>query len=251
MTIKEKARVHEPTERDFILAISKNPSDSKGYLDYIIFLEKFCVGKMWPEKEEESRKLSFLKAQLEGDVATMQKHAEYLNPNWLAVVSNVDIVNCGRNDPEYRKEMENWWESSQDWHPELTLDEYLANHPRFRMDFVCDKKWDQMAPTENSKVRFCGDCLKNVYFCEDIIEARELGNQGCCVGIDMGIRRKEHDLVGELSMFGRPSPEHVEENKNRHLPDRVSAKRIMKKASVHMKGKSVAEDWTNKGLYND
>jgi hypothetical protein len=181
----------------------------------------------------------------------MHQIASECNPNWLAVVSRPEITNCGRFDPEEQKRDEKWWEYVQSSHREETLEEWQKNHPSFRMDFVCTKKWNEMSPTENRKVRFCGDCQKNVYFCDNIIEARELGQQGCCIGIDVGVQRREHDLVGELAIFGRPTAEHKEENKQQGLPDRISSKRIMKKAEYNMRGKHVPDPTSVTDDYED
>jgi hypothetical protein len=230
-------------EYEYIKDLSRNPVNQEIYDAYREWLKKTIeetkVKKEfhWPTLMDQQQKLAFLEAQDADDYEKMQRIASECNPNWLAIVSRPTIVNCGRDDPEYDKEMETWWKMSKNFHREETLAEWLANHPSFRMDFVCSKKWHEMQATHDRKVRFCGDCEQNVYLCDNIVEARELGDQGCCIGIDIGIKRTPDDLVGELSIFGRPTPEHIEENKQRLVPDRISAKRIMKKVELNMVGK--------------
>lgn len=234
------------SEWDFIKAIAKEPSNQKLYDEYKEHLEEE-IKRRREDKDsynpivlpEYYRRLAFLKAQDEENYEKMQTIASECNPNWLAIVSRPNVINCKRPDPEEDARIEKWWNLGKDFRKESSAKEWQENNPSFRMDFVCHKKWNEMQPTENSKVRFCEDCEKNVYFCDNIVEARELGYQGCCIGIDVGVKRKEKDLMGECAIFGRPSAEHVEENKTEPMPDRISAKRIMKKAEFNMQGKGL------------
>ena len=241
-------------EEDYLNDISKDPGNLALYEDY-----KECIRgriKEW-ENEVERRKersstnegtkilrlfqleLEFLEAQDRNDYEAMQKTASELNPNWLAIVSRPAIVNCGRPNPVEDESTERWWEFAKDSHREATAAEWRKNNPRFEMDFVCPKKWNEMIPTENNKVRFCGDCQKNVYFCDNIIEARELGNKGSCIGLDVGVERKENDLQGEYAIFGRPRQEDLDAETERIKPDPVSEKRLKIKHSVDMMGKNI------------
>lgn len=236
----------EYCDTHILIDIGNNPSNQQLYEDYKAWLKEEIerlkskgglyndIGKDYTEK------LKFLELQdePEPDYGKMQVVASKLNPNWLAVVSKPSIVNCGRPHDFDDNQTKKWWEVSQSFHREKSAEEWRKNHPRMDFNFVCPKKWNEMEPTENRKVRFCGDCKKNVYFCDNIVEARELGNQGCCVGIDVGVKRKKDDHFGEFAIFGNPKPEHIEENKTRPMPDRISAKRIMKKAELYMKGKT-------------
>ncbi len=234
------------SEYDYMKAIAKNPSNQGLYDEYKKYLKEETAKRREAKDHynavilpEYYRKLAFLEAQDEENYEKMQKIASECNPNWLAIVSRPEIVNCKRQDPEEDARVEKWFNWAKSSHKEESAKEWQENHPSFRMDFVCHKKWNEMKPTENSKVRFCEDCEKNVYFCDNIVEARELGEQGCCIGIDVGVKRKEDDLDGELAIFGRPSAETIEENKTKPLPDRISAKRIIKKMEFYMKGKGL------------
>jgi hypothetical protein len=194
-------------------------------------------------------KHDFIVAVGANDKETMKKIAANLNPNWLAVVSNMEINNCGRFDPVYDANQRKWWEQSQDSHPEETYEEYVANHDfNFRMDFVCHKKWAEMKPTENKMVRFCEECSKNVFYARDIMHVRELAAQGSCIGVDVGLDRRENDHHGEYAVFGRPTAAHMEANRLKALPDLVSSKRIVKRAELHMEGK-IDNDWQQDDAY--
>lgn len=247
-------------ESEYLIDIGNNPSNQQLYEDYKSWLEK-QIERLKVEKNyvrnEFYGKLAFLELQdePEPDVKRMQRLAADLNPNWLAVVSKPIIANCGRPNPKADESDAAWWKMCKhdvsNTHREKTIEEYRKNHPRIEWDFVCPKKWNEMKPTENRKVRFCEDCKKNVYFCDNIIEARELGNQGCCVGIDVGVKREEGDTHGEMAIFGTPSSEMKEEYKTKPLPDRISAKRIMKKVERSMRGKTSLRPDNNSKYYED
>lgn len=228
-------------EEDYLGDISRDPSNLalyENYKEHIRGRIKEWEDEVVRRKERSSYnegteilrlyqlQLEFLEAQDRNDYEAMQKTASELNPNWLAIVSRPAIVNCGRPNPLEELSTERWWEFAKNSHREATAAEWSKNNPHFYMDFVCPKKWNEMTPTENNKVRFCGDCQKNVYFCDNIIEARDLGQQGCCIGLDVGIERKERDLEGEHSFFGRPRKEDLDAEKKRIKPDPVSEKRI-------------------------
>lgn len=228
---------HEMTEWEYVTEIAKKPDDQSLYVAYIAWLkESIKETTHWHMKMKRWNKIHFLEAQEAEDFTTMHRKAEHCDPNWLAIVSRPPIVNCGRPDADHYASMQKWWKIAHSSHREKSLDEWIENHPSFRMDFVCSKTWNEMTPTENRKVRFCGDCKKNVYFCDNIMEARELGNQGCCIGVDVGIQRRKNDLVGEFSIFGTPKAETLEQEEQRRMPDRISAKRIMDKLSLQMLG---------------
>jgi len=247
-----------PSEWEYIKDLSKDPGNEKLLDEYMEWMQdelqryRDCESsRHLLHSSDYFDKISFLEAQENGDDDKMQIYAAKSNPNWLAIVCKVPIINCGRPNPEERKRLETWWKMSSSSHREETLDEWLENHNQFEMDFVCPKTWDEMKPTENRAVRFCEECKKNVYFCDNIIEARDLGNQGCCIGIDMGVIRKEGDLYGECAIFGNPSAATIAKNKAKALPDRISAKRIMKKAELNMKGKNVPYEAQRKHTYGD
>src|SRR5262249_14570006 len=69
----------------------------------------------------------------------LQELAAGLDTDWLAVVSRLEVENCGRRrrqqDPSAR---------------------FFA--------FQCDRKWDQMRPTGDANVRHCASCGEDVYY---------------------------------------------------------------------------------------
>lgn len=196
-------------------------------------------------------KLSFLEAQEREDYEEMHRIAANLNPNWLAIVSKVKVINCGRPNPEEEESIQKWWNWAKDIHREESAEEWRKNHPHFEMEFICPKKWDEMVPTNNNKVRFCEDCKKNVYFCDNIVEARELGYAGNCIGIDIGIKSKKENLQGESAFFGRPRPETIQNERDRIKPDTVSAKRLKIEYDAAMLGHFVKRSGNYSPEYMD
>jgi hypothetical protein len=235
------------SEEFYLRKVLREPKKQECRLEYYHFLQKeyerisTIVGLSEVFLRENIQKRKFLIAQLENDIDYMRKLAVELHPNWLAVVSNVEILNCGCN-PQRDEQRRRWWETHKDNNPESSYEEWNENHPSFEFEFVCTKKWDEMKATENKKVRFCEGCSKNVYFCDNIMEARELGRQGCCIGIDVGVERRDTDLV-EIAMFGRPSQESLDREAKKRLPDPVSAHRLLKKFDANMRGKTTSDDY--------
>ena len=52
-------------------------------------------------------------------------------------------------------------------------------------EFECPRDWFKLAPTDNDKVRHCGECNKPVTFCQDLGEmlALQQTNPGACVAL--------------------------------------------------------------------
>src|SRR5688572_29181034 len=72
--------------------------------------------------------------------ARLQELAAALDPAWLAAVSDPEIEGCGKGPAEA-------------W--------------RLRFDFVCDRSWSDLEPTDDGTVRHCEGCGKNVFFCDN------------------------------------------------------------------------------------
>ena len=49
--------------------------------------------------------------------------------------------------------------------------------------FQCPQQWEQLAPIEDTNVRMCGVCLKNVYLCTSDDEVATQAALGHCVAI--------------------------------------------------------------------
>ena len=54
---------------------------------------------------------------------------------------------------------------------------------RFRK--VCPARWEQLVPTSTPRVRMCGACDREVFFCETDIEALEHAKAGRCIAKPM------------------------------------------------------------------
>jgi uncharacterized protein (TIGR02996 family) len=137
----------------------------------------------------------------------LQALAATLDTGWLAAVSRLKVENCGGKRDEDRR------------------------HGRIRLlfEFVCEMRWDELAPTEDRAVRFCEGCEQEVYYCDTITDAREHAQQGHCVAVDLGIIRREYDLNPPLAIVGRPSIKTLERERERLQVDEVSRQRERRK----------------------
>ena len=70
--------------------------------------------------------------------------------------------------------------------------------------YECTKYWSTLAPTSDSKIKFCSDCDKTVHFCaseEELQRARQLN---LCVAIKSVKRRKLNPfLMGQIVSDGQ------------------------------------------------
>ncbi len=76
---------------------------------------------------------------------------------------------------------------------------------RLRFDFVCDKTWAEMTLTDNHNVRHCETCFQSVYFCDNLADARDHSLAGHCIVVDLGVIRREGDLIPPTALGGRPT----------------------------------------------
>jgi uncharacterized protein (TIGR02996 family) len=159
-----------------------------------------------PESRERRRRVRELEGQLANlskqmrqQVPTrLQELAATFDPNWLTVVSDPEIEGCGRSTGEA-------------WRP--------------RFDIVCDKSWADLKPTDDNNVRHCESCRKSVYFCDNLADAREHSQEGHCIAVDLGIIRRDGDLVPRTMFLGRPSKESVRQSYEEDV-DPVSQARL-------------------------
>lgn len=149
-------------------------------------------------QELESQLLELSK-QIHQDVpARLQELAATFDPAWLSVVSDPEIEGCGR-------------QTNGDW--------------RLRFEIVCDKTWVDLTPTKNQKVRHCGTCNKNVYFCDTLADAREHSQDEHCIAVDLGIIRRDGDLNPPSLFMGQPSKADLRESYEEDV-DAVSQARL-------------------------
>jgi hypothetical protein len=96
----------------------------------------------------------------------LQDLAATLDPTWLAVVSDTEVEGCGKS-------------TTEGW---------------LRFDFVCDKTWADLKPTDERSIRHCETCSKNVFYCDNLAGARQHAHENHCVAVDLGIIRRDGDL---------------------------------------------------------
>jgi uncharacterized protein (TIGR02996 family) len=139
--------------------------------------------------------------------ARLQELAATFDTNWLAVVSGPEIEICGKSTSGF-------WGT--------------------RFDFVCDKTWADMKPTADNHIRHCETCRQNVHFCDDLAAAREHAQQGHCIAVDLGITRRDRDLIPATMFLGRPSREDVLKTYEEDL-DPVSQARLNSRKKARKK----------------
>jgi uncharacterized protein (TIGR02996 family) len=199
------------SEDGFLRAIHDNPKDDASRLVYADWLDE-------QGDAVSAAKADFLRGAVE--LATskkpkgwkkakrkrLQELAAALDTDWLAVVSSLAVENCGGERPRSAE---------------------------FRFDFVCDRRWEDMRPTQKGDgVRFCDACRKKVHYCATITEGREHAESGHCIAVDLGVIRSAGDLTPLLMLtVGRPSVPQSSRTPERMWtpPDPVSAERERRK----------------------
>jgi uncharacterized protein (TIGR02996 family) len=144
----------------------------------------------------------------------LQRLAAGLDTDWLAVVSRLAVENCQgkRAQAESRR-----------------------TYP-IRFDYLCDRRWEDLRPTDDPAVRACDGCRQDVHYCDTIMEARQHAHAGHCIAVDLGVIRREGDLEPERMYLGWPSPALLRQERERTQPDPVSAERERRKQEKKTKG---------------
>ena len=203
------------TEQDFLVKLLETPSDDTTRLVYADWLDE--QGDSVSAAKAEFLRLT---VQLESSPVRkgqkkklrklLQQRAAVLDTDWLAVVSRLPIENCLGQVEEARP----------------------GGLPRVTFDFVCDRRWEELNPTEERAVRFCEACRQNVHYCDTIVEARRHARDGHCIAVDLGVIRRDGDLAlqGMQRLLGRISPAAMlRREEERMRPDPVSAEREQRK----------------------
>lgn len=200
------------TEDAFLRAILHNPADDTPRLVYADWLDeqgddasrlKAEFLRLTTRLTEPGRTAGWRKARRK----ELQQLAAGLDTDWLAVVSKLKVENCAG------KREDNW----------------QARYPAM-FEFVCDKHWNQLTPTDDQTVRFCDSCRENVHYCDTIVTARQHAAEGHCIAVDLGVIRRDGDLTAmQFMMLGRPSPESVRRDEELRRPDPVSEARERRK----------------------
>jgi uncharacterized protein (TIGR02996 family) len=92
--------------------------------------------------------------------ARLQELRAGIDAGWLALLGRPPIENCG-----------------------------------IRFKFRCPRQWQALTLTDDSKVRFCSACAKNVYYSETVDEARDHAQSGHCVAVAPGLPRTPGDIA--------------------------------------------------------
>jgi uncharacterized protein (TIGR02996 family) len=175
-------RVITPEQRQRHNALSAELAELHGQE-----LRAALSGRGFPKRNSErSRRVQELRVQL-ADLSKqirqqipprLQELAATFDTNWLAIVSDPVIEGCGKHS--------------------------VGSWP-LRFEFLCDKSWADLKPTRDNTVRHCETCSKHVHFCDNLADAREHAREGHCLAVDLGIIRREGDLVPRLQFMGIPS----------------------------------------------
>lgn len=112
----------------------------------------------WLEERGRTLKARFLRLIADEVVlaAQVREVGRELDPEWRAIVSRVPVDKCD-----------------------------------VRFQFKCPKRWEALASTDQSYVRHCGTCNRNVYFCTNLDEVRARGRSGECVAFCSTLNRDE------------------------------------------------------------
>ena len=62
-------------------------------------------------------------------------------------------------------------------------------------EFVCPELWDGLERTKDKKIRYCGECSKNVYKATTKEKMFELGQEGKCVAFFDYV----YETIGKIS----------------------------------------------------
>jgi hypothetical protein len=137
----------------------------------------------------------------------LRQLAAGLDTDWLAVVSRLAVENC---------------------QGKRARGEAVRTHP-VRFDYLCERRWEDLRPTDDPAVRGCDGCRQNVYYCDTIGEARRHAWERHCIAVDLGVIRREGDLELPRTFLGYPSPATLRREQERARPDPVSAERERRK----------------------
>ncbi len=173
----------------FLRKILENPADDTARLVYADWLDERA-------SDEEGLKSQFLRLTVQLNERRpgtewrtairdeMQPLAARLSTDWLEIVSRLPIDLCGAKRMERQVE--------------LPVLEMLSA----QFSFVCPLEWDDLTPTGDTTVRHCETCRENVHYCDTIVTARDHAQQGHCVAVDLGIIRRENDLIKRRLTMG-------------------------------------------------
>jgi uncharacterized protein (TIGR02996 family) len=167
----------EPVERELVRATARGDDASR-----LVYAD-------WLEERQDHARARFLR--LQHAIATMDPQedlplsvqsqelrtlAEGLDPAWRRAVAKIAIERC------------------------------------VSFELQCPKQWSALQPTEQSDVRYCGACSKQVFYCTTIESAQRRARRDECIAVDVRLGREPGDLepvirMGTMVAHRRSSPE--------------------------------------------
>jgi uncharacterized protein (TIGR02996 family) len=169
---------------NFLAALRETPDDRKLLSVYADWLEERS-----DQRGEYLRLLLALWASVDDEAKAhqlrfkLERLRSKIDSRWIATIDQTMIENCSEDND---------------------LLEFA---------FQCPRRWEKLRVTDESAVRFCDTCLRNVYYCCDIKSARASARRGNCVAVDSSLTRKKGDLqepertmsLGRIHLYVHPA----------------------------------------------
>jgi hypothetical protein len=70
------------------------------------------------------------------------------------------------------------------------------------MKFICNKSWEDLTDTDDSNIRYCMSCYKNVYFCESQEDLNSALKSGLCIAYETEFKVSKYSI--KHSTLGLP-----------------------------------------------
>jgi len=71
-----------------------------------------------------------------------------------------------------------------------------------KINYKCPKAWDDLDKTEDSDVRHCNQCDKDVHFCADVESLKEANIEDLCVAVPVTDGFEEGVMMGDIDWSG-------------------------------------------------
>ncbi|HEY8377601.1 MAG TPA: hypothetical protein VIK91_13995 [Nannocystis sp.] len=99
-------------------------------------------------------------------------------PDWVRLLTRASLLNCGRARDE---------------------------SPRIRFAFVCERRWESLAPTGDVRIRACDECRERVHHCASVREAEAHARAGHCIAVPPHLVADAGGM-NDRYITGRPDP---------------------------------------------